>query len=314
MLNPIAQVGAENGYKYNGKELNEDFGLGLYDYGARWYDAAIGRWGQVDPLAEEYYSLSPFNYVTNNPLIFIDPDGQRIDVSRLLRNQDGSINRDGIWVLANIIGDLSTITGLSFKIEGGILVENTEKPVADGGSEKARGFVRHLLSNNGDISLFANDGDETKVLEDNKNISFNLNEIESNISRLIKANVNDPQTSGYGMTFLHEALHTSFGAAYYGKDPAYFNHNDEIINQNIPGLLVSKINEFRAQLGWAQRLQYVDYPFRKGIFDINNSIQFIEKNGEKKTAYWTNKVNPERLILLNHFVNNYSHLYPQSLR
>jgi len=41
-----------NDYTYNGKELNEDFGLSLYDYGARWYDAALGRWWSVDPLGK----------------------------------------------------------------------------------------------------------------------------------------------------------------------------------------------------------------------------------------------------------------------
>lgn len=66
----------ENGYLYNGKELNEDFGIDLSDYGARWYDATSGRWGGVDPLAERYYSNSSFAYVLNNPIILIDPDGR----------------------------------------------------------------------------------------------------------------------------------------------------------------------------------------------------------------------------------------------
>jgi len=44
---------ADNAYKYNGKELNEDLGLNLSDYGARWYDAALGRWWSVDPLGEK---------------------------------------------------------------------------------------------------------------------------------------------------------------------------------------------------------------------------------------------------------------------
>ncbi len=68
----------DNGYKYNGKELNEDWGLGWYDYGARWYDAALGRFTGVDPLANNYPSISTYAYVANNPLNMIDPDGRYI--------------------------------------------------------------------------------------------------------------------------------------------------------------------------------------------------------------------------------------------
>ena len=64
-----------NRYLYNGKELIEDLNLGLYDYGARMYDPAIGRWISVDPLAEERSWVSPYNFVQNNPLNRIDPDG-----------------------------------------------------------------------------------------------------------------------------------------------------------------------------------------------------------------------------------------------
>ena len=63
-------------YRYNGKELNED--LGLYDYGARWYDPAVARWTAVDPLADIYSSWSPYNYVMGNPIANIDPDGRSV--------------------------------------------------------------------------------------------------------------------------------------------------------------------------------------------------------------------------------------------
>ncbi|MCR9053845.1 MAG: RHS repeat-associated core domain-containing protein [Phaeodactylibacter xiamenensis] len=63
--------------RYNGKELNEDYGIGLHDYGARWYDAAIGRWTSVDMMADDLMQLdkSPYAYAWNNPVKLTDPDG-----------------------------------------------------------------------------------------------------------------------------------------------------------------------------------------------------------------------------------------------
>ena len=70
---------ASNGfqpYKCNGKELDREAGLDLYDYGARFYDPAIGRFMTVDPMAEKYYASSPYNYCDNDPINKVDPDGK----------------------------------------------------------------------------------------------------------------------------------------------------------------------------------------------------------------------------------------------
>ena len=87
-------------YLYNAKELDEE--TGLYYYHARYYDPRISMFYGVDPHAENYLPVSPYAYVANNPILFIDPDGRDIYIyydDQRYKYKNGNIyqNVDGRW-------------------------------------------------------------------------------------------------------------------------------------------------------------------------------------------------------------------------
>ncbi len=65
--------------KYTGKEFIEMIGYDMYDSQARMFDPLIGRPPTMDPLAEKYYSISPYAWCLNNPVRFVDPDGRKVE-------------------------------------------------------------------------------------------------------------------------------------------------------------------------------------------------------------------------------------------
>jgi len=76
MLGSKAAGKQENKLKYNGKEMQSDLNLEWTDYGARMYDQQVGRWWVTDPKSEKSLTQSVYTYCSNNPIIFLDPNGE----------------------------------------------------------------------------------------------------------------------------------------------------------------------------------------------------------------------------------------------
>ena len=112
-----------NRFRYNSKEEQSSLyplpvrnAVSHIDYGARQYDPVVGRWFAPDPLAEKYYSISPYAFCNNNPVNFVDPDGRDIRVANQYQKQ--------------FIADLSAIFAdktEAFSFEGDKLLLNVSK-------------------------------------------------------------------------------------------------------------------------------------------------------------------------------------------
>ncbi len=101
-------------YLFNGKELDKE--TGLYYYGARYYDPRISLWYGVDPMAEKYPALSPFAYTANNPLRFVDPDGEDIVIAGE-NNSSVTLTTDMIDITVNA-SSLGIDFGGSYTLQG----------------------------------------------------------------------------------------------------------------------------------------------------------------------------------------------------
>ena len=114
------QTGVENRYRYNGKELHTELNLGWYDYGARLYDPAIGRFTGVDPIAEKFTRVTTYNYAENEPVGSIDLWGlQRVMVNGIQRNTEPSyLSRKSKEIASAVLNPIAALAVGSYKIDG----------------------------------------------------------------------------------------------------------------------------------------------------------------------------------------------------
>lgn len=269
---------------YGGKELQDEtlagYTLNWYDFEARMYNPAIGRFLGIDPLAEKYFNISPYAYCINNPMKFIDPDGEEIDLSEIVKNDQNS----GTNYTERIVSSLSEITGLKLSVNssGRLCYENLTGD--ETGSFSARtDLIAAIEQKNEDGSPYTiTVGMDVKSRggQNDRKTGGGLIRISGRYEE-----ESDNQTNGLGMAFMHELGHAAFG----DKDPK--DKSTEASYIHIPDLgytpkkgadlggAVSRVNKYRKELGMPERMAYPANP-KNGMvpFSINNGKDIEWKN------------------------------------
>ena len=281
--------------KFTGKERDADTG---FDYfGARYYASGIGRFLTTDRFAHKYPNLTPYQYAANNPIRFIDVNGDSLNVGGLNKaTQTALLNEwedimglrlgingtDNVVILENTPINYSITLGNGAKVNTSIFYVTGNK---DGKhSELAKDFLGTAISMANTIR-FTNGNEGSKATA--SNISIDINQINSFVKGTPKSLNN--QTLGLGMVTLHELYHTIAGAYFAnGKNYIGMSLQGDTKTEGEKGPTVEFMNKIRSELGanYGQRSQYhgtpKGIPWERNIFDAqptcNQSCQVTQIN------------------------------------
>jgi RHS repeat-associated protein len=150
-----------NKYLYNNKEIQDDRmtseSLNWYDYGARSYDSQIGIFHTMDAFAEKYFAFSPYQYAANNPLIFIDINGDSIRQTRAFMNNARMLSAYNEWIQTDAGKQFIKLFGKGGEYESVAVVLDLINPLES--SAKGETSTELVNTNDPSKSEYMDDGD-----------------------------------------------------------------------------------------------------------------------------------------------------------
>jgi RHS repeat-associated protein len=281
-------------YKYNGKELDQMHGLNLYDYSARYYESAIGRFTTVDPLAEMYYSWSPYSYVGNNPLRRTDPTGMywvttndqkyADELSKKMTERANSLRGDAQKIADDYVkayknGDLEKAGKLLAK---GLEVRKSFEDLESGvmeltamGNDASQGFTYSKTSDNVGGAEKRSDGIIEMRIAGSGNVENGIHESTHGYDMWkggpnTTSNWDTREIKAYGRQFSYNA--SSLPNSYWGS----INTRSDIT----PGWVRGAYNEVSTNNSMGRTTMTRDYLYAKWIMQ-NSSRQYTPVEIEK---------------------------------